>query len=112
MRVYLYVEEAEKWHDAMVAILEEFNQKQEQETCEERKKMSLYDELRAERKATVETFKRLCLQNADCHDCKRLGIFEKCQKAEKAGKKCEEFYSEFLNEMLMIKGAENDKKNL
>ena len=64
------------------------------------------DELRAERKATVETFKRLCLQNADCDDCKRLGIFEKCQKAEKAGKKCEEFYSEFLNEMLMIKGAE------
>lgn len=44
MRVYLYVEEAEKWHDAMVAILEEFNQKQEQETCEERKKMSLYEE--------------------------------------------------------------------
>ena len=61
------------------------------------------DELRA---ARVEKFKNLCLQNADCHDCKRLGIFEKCQKAEKAGKKCEEFYSEFLNEMLMIKGAE------
>lgn len=37
LRVYLYVEEAEKWHDAMVAILKEFNQKQKQENCEERK---------------------------------------------------------------------------
>lgn len=33
LRVYLYIEEAEKWHDAMVAILEEFNNKQE--NCKE-----------------------------------------------------------------------------
>lgn len=65
------------------------------------------DELRAERNLeTVKAFKKLCVDNADCNDCKRLGIFEKCQKTEKAGKKCEEFFSEFLNEMLMIKEAE------
>ena len=33
LHIYLYIEEAKKWHDAMVAILEEFNKKQE--NCKE-----------------------------------------------------------------------------
>ena len=33
LHIYLYIEEAEKWHNAMVSILEEFNKKQE--NCKE-----------------------------------------------------------------------------
>ena len=35
LHIYLYIEEAEKWHNAMVSILEEFNKKQEKENCKE-----------------------------------------------------------------------------
>lgn len=64
------------------------------------------DELCGRNLETVKAFKKLCVKNADCNDCKRLGIFEKCQKVEKAGIKCDDFFGGFLNEMLMIKGAE------
>ena len=33
LHIYLYIEEAEKWHNAMMSILEEFNKKQE--NCKE-----------------------------------------------------------------------------
>ena len=33
LHIYLYIEETEKWHNAMVSILEEFNKKQE--NCKE-----------------------------------------------------------------------------
>ena len=33
LHIYLYIEESEKWHNAMVSILEEFNKKQE--NCKE-----------------------------------------------------------------------------
>ena len=53
--------------------------------------------LKAEDKKCKQIIKRTVVENFSCSDCKKLGLFDKCQKREKS---CEEIVSELFDEVM------------